>query len=121
MFMFDRCHHSSAVVTPVKYEFDLINLSSNLQMKTIANEKKRNRALVTPTPDHMVLEYISRNTPMVYALLCFVVVWYQLILLFTASLALNVIALYFGITSQTLGQSCDGPRASESTLKNTGK
>ena len=50
-FIFDRCHHSTAVVAPVKYESDSENLTGTFaRHKIYLMEKFMNRALVTPTP-----------------------------------------------------------------------
>ena len=51
MFIFDRCHRSSAAVTPVKYESDANNLTGTFaRSKILFTEKLTNGALVTPTP-----------------------------------------------------------------------
>ena len=51
MFISDRCHHSSATVTPVKYEIDSKNLRGIFgKWKINLTEKFTNRALVTSTP-----------------------------------------------------------------------
>ena len=49
--IFDRCHRSSAVVTPVKYKCDSDNLRATFaRTKILLKEKITNGALVTPTP-----------------------------------------------------------------------
>ena len=49
-FNFDGCRRSSAVVTPVKYECDSINLTVTfVRSKILLAEKWTNGALVTPT------------------------------------------------------------------------
>ena len=54
MFIFDKCRHSSAAVTPAKYECDAKNLTGALTgWKILLTEKLTNRALVTPTPDEL--------------------------------------------------------------------
>ena len=55
-------------------------------------------------------QYIPGNIDMVCTLLCFVVVWYGLI-----------IPIFFRVASLALGQSYDCPSASEATLKSIGK
>ena len=51
MFIFDRCRHSWAAVTPAKYECDAKNLTGALTgSKILLMEKLTNGALVTPNP-----------------------------------------------------------------------
>ena len=51
MFIFDRCHRSSAAETPGKYEHDLKPLNYTLvKSKFPITEKLTDRTLVTPTP-----------------------------------------------------------------------
>ena len=58
MFIFDRCRHSSAAATPVKYECDANNLTGTFaRSKILLTEKLTNGALVTPTP--VWVEYIQ--------------------------------------------------------------
>ena len=53
VFIFDRCHRSSAAVTPVKYECDSRNITCTFaRSKITLTEKLTNGALVTPTPDN---------------------------------------------------------------------
>ena len=54
--------------------------------------------------------YIQRNIYKLYALLCFVVVWYW-----------SILPIYFTIASLALGQSFDCPSANEASLKDIGK
>ena len=50
--MFSRCHYSFAVVTPAKYECDLINenVETFTKVEMLLIDKLTNKALVTPTP-----------------------------------------------------------------------
>ena len=49
-FIFGRCHRSSAVVTPVKYECDSANLTGTFaRSKIVLTEKLAKGALVSPT------------------------------------------------------------------------
>ena len=69
-FIFGRCRHSSAAVTPVKYECDSNNLVGTFaRSKILLTEKLTNRALATPTPGPLVADpnYIC---PHVKACLC---------------------------------------------------
>ena len=51
MFIYGRCHRSSAVVTPAKYGCDQKNLIDTFaRSKILLTEKLANGALVTPTP-----------------------------------------------------------------------
>ena len=51
MFIFDRCHRSSAAATPVKYERDIQWLTCILVMrKNEENNGTGEIGLVTPTP-----------------------------------------------------------------------
>ena len=51
-FIFGRCRHSWAAVTPVKYECDSNNLTCTFEISNISvTEKLMHGALVTPTPD----------------------------------------------------------------------
>ena len=53
MFMFDRCHRSSAAVALVKYKCDSNNLRGTFtRSKILLTEKLTSGALVTPTPGH---------------------------------------------------------------------
>ena len=64
MFIFVRCLRSSAAVTPVKYQHDIIQVTSVL---IILNNWQNNRMekidLVTPTPD---LKMIKRTVIFLY-------------------------------------------------------
>ena len=60
-FIFDRYHHCSAVVTPVKYEHDLNNLNTgfcNIQ-NTHNTERLLNEALIKPVQLQTFLKYLS--------------------------------------------------------------
>ena len=49
-YIFDRCHHSSAVVTPAIYEWDSKYVTRTFaRSKSLLMEKLTNRALVNPT------------------------------------------------------------------------
>ena len=58
MFIFGRCRRSSAAVTPVKYECDSGNLAGTFTRSKISlTEKLANGALVTPTPDLVIIDH----------------------------------------------------------------
>ena len=61
-FIFGRCRHSSAVMTPVKHECDLNNLSCTFaKLKILLMGKLTNRASVTPAhifPIRYIMAYI---------------------------------------------------------------
>ena len=52
MFIFDMCHHSSALGTPVKYEHDIkqINRFSLIQKNGEHQQQTQEVNVVTPTP-----------------------------------------------------------------------
>ena len=63
MFIFDRCHRSSAAVTPVKYECDANNLTGTFaRSKILLTEKLTSGALVTPTPgrEQVIQVYVKK-------------------------------------------------------------
>ena len=57
-FIFGRCHHSLAVVTPAKYECDSVDLTYIFAIQKYAWQINLNQALVTPTPGLCIPVYI---------------------------------------------------------------
>ena len=78
---------------------------------------------VHPPPPKKKKKKIYIYTHMVHSLLCFGLVWYQLILpiFFFVWLYGLILPILFRVASLTLGQSYDCPSASEVTLNNMGK
>ena len=57
MFIFGRCHRSSAAVTPTKYEYGWNNLTCTFAWsKILLKEKLTSEALVTPTPELLLFQ-----------------------------------------------------------------
>ena len=75
IFIFDRCCHSLAVVTPVKYEYDLKNSTSTLvKIKNFSSKKIMDEALVTPT--HCLLTCSISQELCTWFVLCCVLLWF---------------------------------------------
>ena len=57
MLIFARCLHSSAVVTPAKYELDIIQVTTVFIIrKNWENNGTENIGLVTPTPVQLLYQ-----------------------------------------------------------------
>ena len=68
MSIFDRCRRSWAATTPVKYEWDLKNVTGTFaRWKILLTEKLTNGTLVTPTPDQQQVPptvFLRETTPL---------------------------------------------------------
>ena len=70
MFIFDRCHHSSAAETPVKYELGLKYLTYTFdESKFPVTKKLANKYLVIPTPLFTTL-LLAKVTRIIAIALC---------------------------------------------------